>query len=137
MKTLYDIDSIRERVREIILDGSLTHEQQMMQLAMTAENTLPYPEGTPDNFEELFDSLQICDLSEGHAPYCPRYILPDYDLLMEKGCDFLRLTSPTNLFEALNTLLIFYRNVPSVTHFPVYMGHIGVFSNCVTETFIT
>ena len=34
MKTLYDIDSIRERVREIILDGSLTHEQQMMQLAM-------------------------------------------------------------------------------------------------------
>ena len=57
MKTLYDIDSIRERVREIILDGSLTHEQQMMQLAMTAENTLPYPEGTPDNFEELMDKL--------------------------------------------------------------------------------
>ena len=31
MKKLYDIDSIRERVSEIIFDGSLTHEQQMMQ----------------------------------------------------------------------------------------------------------
>ena len=82
MKKLYDIESIRERVSEILFDGSLTHEQQMMQLALTAENTMPYPEGTPDNFEELYDSLQICDLSEGHAPYCPRYILPDYDLLM-------------------------------------------------------
>lgn len=133
MKKLYDIQSIRERVSEILFDGSLTHEQQMMQLAMTAENTMPYPEGTPDNFEELYDSLQICDLSEGHAPYCPRYILPDYDLLMKKGCSFLRLDPPKDLFEALNTLLIFYRNVPSVTHFPVYMGHI----DRLLEPFVT
>ena len=124
MEKLYDIESIRKKVSSIIKNPALTHEQQMMQLALTAENTLPYPEGTPEDFEELYDSLQICDLSEGHAPYCPRYIIPDYDLLFEKGCEFLRLAPPTNLFEALNTLLIFYRNVPSVTHFPVYMGHI-------------
>ena len=133
MKKLYDIDSIRERVSEILFDGSLTHEQQMMQLAMTAENTMPYPEGTPDNFEELFDSLQICDLSEGHAPYCPRYIIPDYDILMQKGCEFLRLDPPKTLFDALNTLLIFYRNVPSVTHFPVFMGNIDM----LLEPFVT
>ena len=134
MEKLYDIESIRARVSQIIHDPSLTHEQQMMQLAMTAENTMEYPEGTPvEEFEALYDSLQLCDLSEGHAPYTPRYIIPDYDILMEKGSEFLRLDPPTNLFEALNALYIFYRNVPSVTHFPVYMGHI----DRLLEPFIT
>lgn len=114
----------REAVSRIIENPSLTHEQTMITLAKTAENLLPYPDGTPQEFYDLYDQRIVCDLGEGHAPYAPRYILPDYHKLMRDGCDFLRLDAPGNLYEALNTLLIFYRHVPSVTHFPVYMGHI-------------
>lgn len=33
----------------------------------------------------------ICDLFEGNAPYRPRYILPDYNLFIEQGSEFLGL----------------------------------------------
>lgn len=124
MELLNTLDKAREAVLGIIKDPSLTHEQTMMKLAKTAENILPYPEGTPEEFYQLYDEGLICDLSEGHAPYAARYILPDYELFMKKGCAHLRLDPPKDLYEAVNSLLIFYRSVPSVTHFPVYMGEI-------------
>lgn len=41
---------------------------------------------------------------------------------MREGSKFLQLDPPKDLFEALNSLLIFYKHVPSVTNFPVYLG---------------
>jgi YjjI family glycine radical enzyme len=133
MNLLYDIEKARAAVRDILKNPALTHEQVVTKLAKTAENLLEYPQGTPEEFYTFFDKGMICDLSEGHAPYAARYILPDYDKLMREGCAFPRLSKPKNLYEALNTLLIFYRHVPSVTHFPVYMGHI----DRLLEPFIT
>ena len=65
----------------------------------------------------------MCDLGEGKAPYRPRYILPDYSILMEKGCKFLDLQPAQDIWEACNNLLIFYKHVPSITSFPVYLGN--------------
>ncbi|MCQ4735851.1 glycyl radical enzyme domain-containing protein, partial [Anaerotruncus colihominis] len=53
----------------------------------------------------------LCDHNDGHAPLCPRYILPDYERFMERGCDFLRLPAPRTLAEALASLTIFYTHV--------------------------
>ncbi len=124
MKAQKNIEASRAEVLEILKNPKNTHEQTMMALATLAENLLPYPDGTPEDFYSLYDKGIICDLDEGHAPYTARYILPDYDKLMKNGCKFLKLDLPKDLFEALNTLLIFYRHVPSITHFPVYMGNI-------------
>lgn len=115
--------NLEKEILAIIKNPTLTHEQTMMALAKKAENVLTTP-GKPTLYDELNNEGIICDLNEGHAPYAPRYILPNYALLFEKGCEFLRLDPPTNLFEAINTLLIFYKHVPSVTHFPVYIGNI-------------
>ena len=41
---------------------------------------------------------------------------------MREGSKFLQLDPPKDLYEALNSLLIFYKHVPSVTNFPVYVG---------------
>ncbi len=37
---------------------------------------------------------------------------------------FLQLDPPTDLYEALNSLMIFYKHVPSVTNYPVYVGQL-------------
>ncbi len=111
-------------ILNIIQNSALTYEQQTSQLAKYAENLIDYPISKDHPFFEYFEKTMICDLWEGHAPYAPRYILPDYSLLMKKGCKFLRLDPPKNLREALHTLLIFYSHVPSITRFPVYIGQI-------------
>ena len=108
-------------ILHIIKDTTLTHEQTMMALAKAAENTLDYPD-VPADFYDLQEKGIICDMGEGHAPYAPRYILPDYEKFFAQGSKFLRLDPPKDLYEAVSDLLILYHHVPSVTHFPVYIG---------------
>lgn len=124
MRIYKNIEETRESVLDIIKNGSLTYEQQTYNLAKLAENQLPYPEGADNKFFELVEKGIICDLDEGHAPYAPRYILPDYDKLLKEGCEFLRLKPAKTLTDAINMLLVFYHHVPSVTRFPVYLGRI-------------
>ena len=124
MQQYNNLEEVQNDVRILLKDQTNTHEQTVFQLAKLAENTLPYPKNTPSEFYEFYEKGYICDVSEGHAPYVPRYILPDYEKLFKEGCSHLRLDAPTNLTEALHTLLIFYRSVPSVTHFPVYLGQV-------------
>ena len=47
----------------------------------------------------------VCDIAEGHAPYRPRYLLPDYAKALAQGSDFLGLKPPTDLYEAVAFLL--------------------------------
>ncbi|WDV46714.1 YjjI family glycine radical enzyme [Clostridiaceae bacterium M8S5] len=111
------------KVETIIKDNILTYEQKVLALAKEAENSinvLNIDEKTKGYIEEGI----ICTLFEGNAPYRPRYILPDYEKLMKEGCKFLKLDVPSNIHEAVNTLLIFYKHVPSITSFPVYIGNI-------------
>lgn len=113
---------ITSDVEAVIHDKTLTYHQQLLALARIAENEDTTLKLNPEFIEALNDRC-ICDLNEGHAPYRPRYIAPDYTILMEKGCKFLELEKPKSLLEACNNLLIFYKHVPSVTSFPVYLGN--------------
>ena len=116
----------QEEILGILRDPTLTHEQTVMTLAKAAENLLATP-GAPEEYYKLKEAGIICDLFEGNAPYSPRYILPDYEKFFREGSQFLRLAPPTTLLEAITNLLILYHHVPSVTHFPVYIGRIDRF----------
>ncbi len=105
----------------IVKDPTLTYNQQLIALAKLGENS----DDTIRFSKEYYEAKEagaLCDLGEGKMPYRPRYICPDYELLFEKGCEFLELDPPKDLLEAVNVLEIFYRHVPSVTTFPVYLG---------------
>ena len=106
----------------IIRNETLTHEQQMMALSSVGRDLLTLPGEAGGRFYELKERGWLCDLNEGRVTYVPRYILPDYNVFFEKGCEFLRLEPPVNLYEATMGLLAVYHHVPSVTHFPVFIG---------------
>ncbi len=108
-------------VLDIIKDITLTFEQKLVALAKEAENSIDVL-NISDETQNLRDIGIICDLFEGNAPYRPRYILPDYDLFMKKGCEFLRLSPPCDIWEAINNLLILYKHIPSITTMPVFVG---------------
>jgi YjjI family glycine radical enzyme len=112
-----------ENVLSIIMSKKLTYEQKVLNLAQAAEdstNVLSISKET----QEYKDAGVICDLNEGNAPYKARYILPDYEKFMKQGSKFLGLNPPKDIWEAVNNLLILYKNVPSVTSFPVYAGNL-------------
>lgn len=125
--TASEVQTAREAILATITDRTLTHEQKVTNLSRHAENLLT----VLDEPAEL-DSLMrvpvtekcICNLGEGDAPYRPRYIAPDYAKFLQEGSAFLQLEPATDLFDALNNLLIFYHNVPSITNFPVYIGNL-------------
>lgn len=122
MERFFTIESVRDVVKAIQQDTAQTYGQQTSRLAKIAENVMDYPVKGEDAFYELYDKDEICDLDEGHAPYAPRYILPDYEKYLKEGSDFLRMEPPKTLLEATTALLVMYHHVPSVTRFPVYIG---------------
>ena len=95
----------------------------MVALAHAAENSLEVLE-IPEKTRHYMETGAICDLDEGHAPYRPRYIMPDYEAAVKKGCEFLQLDPPKDLDEVIQFLEILYRHVPSITSYPVYLGNI-------------
>ena len=119
-----EMKKYQEEIERIMKDPKLTYWQRSDALATYAENLLDYPEGTPEDFFILMENREICDLGEGHGPWSPRYILPDYEKFLKEGSSFLRLDPPKNLQEALNSLLIFYHNAHSVSRFPVFLGRL-------------
>ena len=110
-------------ILEIIKNGNLTYEQKVLTLARAAENSIDVLDISKET-QKLRDEGIICDLFEGHAPYRPRYIVPDYEKFMKNGSEFLGLKAPADIWEATNSLLILYRHVPSITSFPVYIGNL-------------
>lgn len=114
-------EEFQQRARALIADSRLTFHQRRHYLAALAEEALPYPPMS-DAARLALDKRVICDLYEGHAPYRPRYILPDYGKALAQGSDFLELEPPADLDEALTFLLIMYTQVPSITSYPVYLG---------------
>ncbi|NLM43719.1 MAG: YjjI family glycine radical enzyme [Clostridiales bacterium] len=110
-------------ILKIIKDTSLTYEQKVFTLAKAAENSIK-PLNIDEETQKYRDNGIICDLFEGNAPYRPRYIVPDYEVFLKNGSKFLDLEPPKNIWEAINSLLILYKHVPSITSFPVYLGNI-------------
>ncbi|WP_042348124.1 YjjI family glycine radical enzyme [Bacillus massiliigorillae] len=108
---------------DVLTSTKLTHEQKLMNLARIAENGLDILK-IPQKTKLFFENGSINDLFEGHAPYRPRYIMPDYNRFIKNGSDFLQINPPTDLDELLTSLMILYRHVPSITNFPVYLGNL-------------
>lgn len=111
------------QVLDIIKNGVLTYEQKVVALAKAAENSIEVLD-VSNEAKKLMGEGIICTLHEGNAPYRPRYVVPDYELFMKNGSEFLRIKPPTNIWEATNSLMILYKHVPSITSFPVYLGNI-------------
>lgn len=123
--TMERVNETRSNILNIIESPVLTHEQKLTNLAGQADSmmeVLDLPDGLDELLNAPIDKKCICDLSEGHAPMRPRYIVPDYEKFMKEGSKFLQLPAPKDIVEALNSLLIFYKHVPSVTNYPVYVG---------------
>jgi YjjI family glycine radical enzyme len=120
-----DMTEFQVRTREVVTDPTLTYRQRVTRLAGLAEDALPYP-ALGEACREALDKRVICDMYEGHAPYRPRYVLPDYERALRQGSAHLELEPPRNLDEALAFLLILYSQVPSITGYPVYVGDLDV-----------
>lgn len=110
-----------QQIRDLITSDSHSYKQKVTGLAMLAENLLEYPKISAECAEAL-DKRIICDMYEGNAPYRPRYILPDYKKVLEKGSAYLELPPAENFDDALAFLLIMYSNTMSITGYPVYFG---------------
>lgn len=106
-----------------ILQSPLEPWQKRNRLAAEAEAGLAAPGLTAD-VRGLLDAGILCTMFEGNAPYRPRYVVPDYRVLLDRGSSYLELRPPTDLFEAIGALLAAYRYVPSITGFPVYVGQL-------------
>ncbi len=115
------IDDVRDSARRIVTGASLSYRQRVHQLALLAEETLPYPDLSPGAAAALESGL-VSDLHEGHAPYRPRYILPDYAKALAQGSEYLEMSPPTDFDEAITFLQVLYHNVPSITTYPVFLG---------------
>ncbi|WBU51725.1 YjjI family glycine radical enzyme [Kosakonia pseudosacchari] len=111
------------RCQQIVTSPTLTPEQKRHFLALEAENALPYP-ALPQAARAALDEGAICDMFEGHAPYKPRYVLPDYAKFLANGSAWLELEGAKDLDDALSLLTILYHHVPSVTSMPVYLGQL-------------
>lgn len=109
--------------RRIVNDPTLSSSQKARYLSLEAENSLPYPALDAETRAAL-DARVICDMFEGHAPYKPRYVLPDYQVVLTRGSEWLELPIPQTLDEAIHTLMVAYHHVPSVTGMPVYIGQL-------------
>lgn len=122
-------------IMDIVTSKSFTYQQKLFNLANVAERLLDPQEILGYSDEEMIyiENEMICDLNEGYAIYRPRYIVPNYYVLLSKGCKFLNLLPPKDLEELLDSLLILYSNVPSITSFPVFIGDLDK----LMEPFIT
>jgi len=122
MTTEFETDNIN-KLQEITQDPLLTFKQKSALLATHADSLIPYFD-LPDELQTAKEEGIICDMFEGHAPYKPRYVLPDYAKFLANGSEYLELEKPTDLDEAINCLSIIYHHVPSVTSMPVFLGHL-------------
>lgn len=129
-----------ESIMEILKDPNLDYRQRRLKMAQTLENQLPYVKIKKES-QKLLEEGVICDLFEGHAPYRPRYILPDYKKFLLEGSEYLNIKPPCDMYEAINALLIIYSYVPSITSYPVFLGNIDEllepYVDTVTEAELT
>ena len=124
-----------EDILAIVKSAELTPQQKLIALGNTSERIFSPVDLLGYTEEELgfLENQMICDLNEGYALYRPRYIVPNYEVFVKNGVEFLELDPPSDLDELLDGLIILYTHVPSITSFPVFIGHL----DRLMEPFIT
>ncbi len=116
-------NALQQRCQQIVTSPVILARSRSANSALEAENNLPYP-ALPAEARRALDEGVICDMFEGHAPYKPRYVLPDYARFLAHGSEWLELEGAKDLDDALSLLTILYHHVPSVTSMPVYLGQL-------------
>ena len=116
------LDEYKAFVSHTIHAQDMIYEQKRDTLAATALNSLPYPPLSPEVLE-LIDAGVICLISEGAAPYHPRYVAPDYAHLLQHGSAFMELPPARDLFDATASLLTAYKYIPCAG-LPVFIGRL-------------
>ncbi|GAJ75279.1 LOW QUALITY PROTEIN: hypothetical protein JCM18905_1038 [Vibrio sp. JCM 18905] len=117
------LSELQQRFLDIATDVRLSPKQKSNFLALEAEACIPYMSISP-SLRQAMDEGIICDMFEGHAPFKPRYVLPDYAKFLLQGSEYLELLPADDFDDALNMLTIIYHHVPSVTNIPVYLGQL-------------
>jgi len=117
------MSELNDKIHAIICDPKLDYRQKARLLSLTADEQHDYPEISKE-LRNALDTGLICDMFEGHAPYKPRYVLPDYQKFLQQGSAYLELDPATDFDEALAHLMIIYHHVPSVTGLPVFLGYL-------------
>lgn len=125
------MQSVKNDLLATASSNVLTYQQKLFTMANVAERMADPTEVLGYTEEEMafLNNDMICDLNEGYMPYRPRYIVPDYQIFIDNGCEFLSIDPPGNLDELLDGLLILYHHVPSITSFPVYIGNLDQLIN--------
>lgn len=120
------MESKLQDIYDIVTSNTMTPQQKLIGLGNVAERLLSPEDLLGYSQEEMkyINNQMICDLNEGYGVYRPRYIVPDYNVFVKSGCEFLGLSAPENLDDLLDGLLILYSHVPSITSFPVFIGHL-------------
>jgi YjjI family glycine radical enzyme len=116
-----ELTQLQHDADAIVTSRILGYDQKVRRLAALATDALPYP-ALSQACREALDKRICCDLFEGHRPFAPRYVLPDYAKALRQGSRHVELEAPTDLDDALSFLTILYGHVPSVTTYPVYLG---------------
>ncbi|YCO04944.1 YjjI family glycine radical enzyme [Vibrio sp. VNB-15] len=117
------LSDLQQRFFAIATDSNLSPKQKSNFLALEAEATIPYM-SVSDEVSQAMQQGVICDMFEGHAPFKPRYVLPDYAKFLSQGSEYLELAPAEDFDDAINMLTIIYHHVPSVTNIPVYLGQL-------------
>ncbi|RPA61401.1 YjjI family glycine radical enzyme [Shewanella frigidimarina] len=115
--------TLQDNIEKIVTHPHLSPKQKSNYLALEAENSLPYV-AVSERLNNAMKQGIICDMFEGHAPFKPRYVLPDYAKYLQQGSEYLELSPAEDFDDALNALTILYFHVPSVTNIPVYLGQL-------------
>jgi len=115
------MEDFRDSAHRLVTTPNLSYRQRLHQLALLAEDALPYPKLSHEA-ESALESGIVSDLAEGHAPYRPRYTVPDYSVALGGGSEYLEMEPARDLEDAVTNLQILYHNVPSITSYPVYFG---------------
>lgn len=117
------LSAFQQRIQSIVTDSNLNPKQKNLFLALEAESHLPYMDISAPVAKAMEEGI-LCDMFEGHAPFKPRYVLPDYAKFLQQGSEYLELEPAKDFDDALNLLTIIYHHVPSVTNIPVYLGQL-------------
>ncbi|MCL1035881.1 YjjI family glycine radical enzyme [Shewanella submarina] len=117
------LSELQQKFHNIITNPNLSPKQKTHWLSLEAEASLPYV-AVSDAVREVMADGSVCDMFEGHAPFKPRYVLPDYAVFLKNGSEYLELAPAQDFDDALNMLSIIYHHVPSVTSIPVYLGQL-------------
>ncbi len=82
-------------ILDTVKANNLTYHQKLMTLGNIAERLFDPRDllGYTDEEWGFLQNQMICDLCEGYAIYRPRYILPDYNVYIQKRLRIFRIAT--------------------------------------------